>query len=194
MFENMNLFKFVVNKNFCVLCIINQWKIEFYNNFVILDKYFRNLMWNDFVELLISNEKIWYFETFLCNIIKRSMIYVLRIKSNTFEAFRHFQQYNEHENNQMRRLRINWRKKYSNNKFNDFYFKHDIQWKLIISKLSKQNEIVERLKQIFMSMISIILKNVNLNDKWWIELIKTINYFRNRFSTTNRTMILYESN
>jgi hypothetical protein len=32
-------------------------------------------------------------------------------------------------------------------------------------KIFEQNEIVERLKQIIMSMINIMLKNVDLNDK-----------------------------
>jgi hypothetical protein len=41
-------------------------------------------------------------------------------------------------------------------------------------------------------MISIMLKNVDLNDKWWIELIKTINYFRNRSSMTNKSIISFE--
>jgi hypothetical protein len=41
-------------------------------------------------------------------------------------------------------------------------------------------------------MINIMFKNVDLNDKWWIELIKTINYFRNRFSMIDRSIILYE--
>jgi hypothetical protein len=41
-------------------------------------------------------------------------------------------------------------------------------------------------------MINIMLKNVDLNDKWWIELIKTINYFRNRFSMIDKSIILYE--
>jgi hypothetical protein len=41
-------------------------------------------------------------------------------------------------------------------------------------------------------MINIMLKNVDLNDKWWIELIKTINYLRNRFSMTNKSIISFE--
>ncbi len=61
-----------------------------------------------------------------------------------------------------------------------------------MSKTSKQNEIVERLKQILMSMISIMLKNVDLNDKWWIELIKTINYLRNRSSIINKSITSFE--
>jgi hypothetical protein len=61
-----------------------------------------------------------------------------------------------------------------------------------MSKTSKQNEIVERLKQIFMSMIDIMFKNVYLNDKWWIELIKTINYLSNHSSMTNKSIIFYE--
>ncbi len=105
----------------------NQIKVEFYKNFVILDKDVLNLMWSDFVESSILNDKTRYFVTFLCDFIKRLMIYVFRVKSNTFENFWHFHQYNEHENNQIRRFRIDWEKKYLNNEFNDYRFKHDIQ-------------------------------------------------------------------
>jgi hypothetical protein len=41
-------------------------------------------------------------------------------------------------------------------------------------------------------MINIMLKNVDLNDKWWIELIKIVNYFRNRSSMIDRSIIFYE--
>jgi hypothetical protein len=41
-------------------------------------------------------------------------------------------------------------------------------------------------------MINIIFKNVDLNNKWWIELIKTINYFRNCFSMIDKSIIFYE--
>jgi hypothetical protein len=41
-------------------------------------------------------------------------------------------------------------------------------------------------------MINIMFKNVNLNDKWWIKLIKIVNYFRNRFSMIDKLIILYE--
>jgi hypothetical protein len=146
MFENINLFKFVVDKDFCVLCIIIKQKIEFYNNFVIFDKYFLNLMWSDFIEFSISNDKIRYFVTFLCDFIKRSVIYVLCVKSNTFEVFKHFQQHNEYENNRIRRFRTDWKKKYSSNDFDDYHFEHDIHWKSIVLRILKQNEIVERLK------------------------------------------------
>ncbi len=63
-------------------------------------------MWSDLVQFLVFNDKVKYFVIFLCDFIKRSVIYVLRVKSDTFEAFKHFQRYNEHENNRMRRLRI----------------------------------------------------------------------------------------
>jgi hypothetical protein len=150
---------------------------------------FLNLMWNNLVQSFVFNHKVKYFVTFLCDFIKRSMIYVLRVKLNTFNVFKHFQQYNEHEDNRVRRFRTNWKKEYFNDKFDNHHFEHDIEWKSIVLKTSKQNEIVERLKQIFMSMINIMLKNVDLNDKWWIKLIKIINYFRNRFSMTNKLSI-----
>jgi hypothetical protein len=192
MSNEINLIKFVANKNSCESCIVIKQKVESHNNFVILDKHFLNLMWSDLVQSFVLNDKVKYFVTFLCDFIKRSMIYVLRVKSNTFDAFKHFQQHNEHEDNRVRRLRTNWEREYFSDEFDKHRFEHDIEWKLIVSKTSKQNEIVERLRQILMSMISIMLKNVDLNNKWWIELIKTINYFWNRSSMTNRSITSFE--
>jgi hypothetical protein len=149
-------------------------------------------MWNDLVQSFVFNDKIKYFVIFLCDFIKRLMIYVLRVKLNTFDVFKHFQQHNEHENNRIRHFRTNWEEKYFNKEFDKHRFEHDIEWKLIMSRTSKQNEIVERLKQIFMLMINIMFKNVDLNDKWWIELIKIINYFSNCFSMINKSIIFFE--
>jgi hypothetical protein len=132
--------------------------------------------------------------TFLCDFIKRSMIYMLRVKLNTFKAFKHFQLHNEHEDNQVRRFRMNWKRKYLNNEFDDYRFKHDIEWESIVSKIFEQNKLVECLKQVIMLMINIMLKDVDLNNKWWIELIKTINDFRNRFSMIDKSIIFYEVN
>jgi hypothetical protein len=142
----MSFFKSIVDRNFCESCIIIKQKIESHNNLVIFDKHSLNLMWNDFVESLISNDKNRYFVTFLCDFIKRLMIYVLRVKLNTFKAFKHFQLHNEHEDNRIRRFRTNWKKEYLNNEFDDYRFEHDIEWKSIVSKIFEQNEIVKRLK------------------------------------------------
>jgi hypothetical protein len=192
MSKKINFIKSIVNKDFCESCIIIKQKIESHNSFVIFDKHLLNLKWSDLVESLISNDKTRYFVTFLCDFIKRSVIYVLRVKSNTFEAFKHFQLHNEHENNWIRRFRTNWERKYSSNEFDDYRFEHDIEWKSIVSEIFEQNEIVERLKQIIMSMRNIMFKNVDLNNKLWIKLIKIINYFRNRFSMTNKSITFYE--
>jgi hypothetical protein len=192
MTDEINLIKLVANKNSCKSCIVTKQKIESHNNFVIFDKHFLNLMWSDLVKSFVFHDKVKYFVTFLCDFIKRLVIYVLRVKSNTFNVFRHFQQHNEHEDNQIRRLRTNWETEYFSDEFDNHRFEHDIEWESIVSETSKQNEVVERLKQILMTMINIMLKNVDLNDKWWIELIKTINYFRNRFSMTNRSITSFE--
>jgi hypothetical protein len=192
MSKKMNLIKLITDKNFCESCIVVKQKAESHNNFVIFDKHFLNLMWSDLVQSFVFNHKIKYFVTFLCDFIKRSVIYVLRVKSNTFDAFKHFQQHNEHENNRVRRFRIDWEEEYFSDEFDNHRFEHDIEWKSIVSKTSKQNKVVERLRQILMSMINIMLKNVDLNDKWWIELIKIINYLRNRFSMTNKSIIFFE--
>jgi hypothetical protein len=106
MSKRMNLIKFVADENLCESCIVIKQKAESHNSFVIFDKHLLNLMWSDLVQSFVFNDKIKYFVTFLCDFIKRSVIYVLRVKSDTFDAFRHFQQHNEHKNNRIRRLRI----------------------------------------------------------------------------------------
>jgi hypothetical protein len=146
MSNEMNLIKFVVDKNFCKSCIMIKQKIESHNNFLIFDKHCLNLMWSDLVQFFVFNNKIKYFVNFLCDVINRSIIYVLCVKSNTFDVFKHFQQHNEHENNRVRRFYTDWKKKYFNDEFDNHRFEHDIEWKSIVSKTSKQNEIVERLK------------------------------------------------
>jgi hypothetical protein len=146
MSKNMNLIKFVVQRESCKSCTVTKQKFESHKNLVIFDKHLLNLVWSDLVEFFVSNDKIKYFVTFLCDFIKRSVIYVLRVKSDTFEAFRHFQLHNEHENNRVRRLRTDWEKKYSSNECDDYCFEHDIEWKSIISDILEQNEIVERLR------------------------------------------------
>jgi hypothetical protein len=146
MFNEMNLIKSVANRNFCESCIVTKQKVESHNNFMIFHKYFLNLIWSDFVQSFVFNDKIKYFVTFLCDFIKRSMIYVFSVKFDTFNAFKHFQQHKKHENNRVRRLRIDWKKKYFNNEFDNHRFEHDIEWKSIVLKTSKQNEIVEHLK------------------------------------------------
>jgi hypothetical protein len=103
-----------------------------------------------------------------------------------------FQLHNEHEDNRVRRFCTNWKKKYLSNKFNDYCFEHDIEWKSIVLKILQRNEIVKCLKQNIMLMINIMLKNVDLNDKWWIEFVKTINYLRNRFLMIDKSIIFYE--
>ncbi len=127
MSKKMNYIKFVVDKDFCESCIKIKQKIKLHNNFVIFDTRFLNLMWSDLIESSISHDKIRYFVTFLCDFIKRAMIYVLCVKLNMFKAFKHFQLHNEHENNWVRRFRTNWEKEYSSNEFDDYRFEHDIQ-------------------------------------------------------------------
>ncbi len=127
MSNEMNLTKLVANKNSCKSCIVIKQKVESHNNFVIFDKHFLNLVWSDLVQSFIFNNKIKYFVTFLCDFIKRSIIYVLRVKSNTFNVFKHFQQHNEHENNRVHCFRTNWKKKYFNDEFDKHRFENDIK-------------------------------------------------------------------
>jgi hypothetical protein len=91
MFKKMNLIKIIMNKNFYKSCAQMKQKIESHNNSMISNKHSLNLIWNDFVQSFVANDDVKYFVTFLCDFIKRLMIYVLRVKFNTFEVFKHFQ-------------------------------------------------------------------------------------------------------
>ncbi len=70
MSNEMNLIKFVANRNFCESCIMTKQKIESHNNFVIFDKHSLNLMWSDLVQSSYSTTKLntlWRFYAILSN-------------------------------------------------------------------------------------------------------------------------------
>ncbi len=162
----MNLIKVIVNKKICELCVVIKIKTNFHKTLVRTKTYFMKLIWSNLIISSIFNHDKKYFVTFFDDFIKRSKIYVLRIKTNTFEVFKNFEQLNEHENARIHRLRIDYEDEYFNQVMLYNTLKHDINWKSIISNTSKQNEIFERLRQTFMQMINIMLKNLNLLNKW----------------------------
>jgi hypothetical protein len=86
----INLIKFIINKNFCESCVLIKMKTNLYKKLLQSKEYLMKLIWSDLMISLIFNDDKKYFVTFLDDFIKRSKIYVLRIKTNTFKSFKNF--------------------------------------------------------------------------------------------------------
>ncbi len=193
MSDGMDLTKPVADKNPCEPCTVAKQKAEPHNSPVVPGKHPLDLVWSDLVQPPVPNDKAKYFVTFLCDFTKRSVVYVLRAKSGTFDAFRHFQQHNEHGDNRVRRLRTDWGGEYSSDEFDKHRFEHGIEWEPTVPGTPEQNGAAERLGQTLMSMTSTMLKDAGLDDKWWTELVKTANYLRNRSPVANRPITPFEA-
>ncbi len=67
-------------------------------------------------------------------------------------------------------------------------------WEPIIPGNPQQNGSAERLGQPLLRKASAMLKERNINIKYWPEMIRTVNYLRNRQPVTDKSMTPFEAN
>ncbi len=66
-------------------------------------------------------------------------------------------------------------------------------WEPIIPGNTQQNGSAERLGQTLLRKASAILKEGNINIKYWPEMIRTANYLRNRQPVIGKSMTPFEA-
>ena len=69
---------------------------------------------------------------------------IIEYKSEAFFIFKRYQARNQKNDFKIRRLRIDYNKKYEDYDFDYHRANQDISWKLIVFKNPEQNEAVER--------------------------------------------------
>ena len=128
----------------------------------------------------------------LCDKIKRSIVNLLITKNEIFVFFKTFLDRNEHENNKCTRIRVDNNDEYFEDAFKVWREKRDIKIKSSIVDNSQINEYVERLNETLLRKTNTMLKDANLNFKWWSKLIVTINLYRNISLVFDRLVISFE--
>ena len=109
-----------------------------------------------------------------------------------FVFFKVFLNRNEHEVNKCTRIRVDNYDKYFENALKVWRENWDIKMKFFILDNSQMNECVERLNETLLRKTNIMLKDANLNLKWWSKLIATINLYRNISLVFNIFVISFE--
>lgn len=193
MSSGIDLTRPIQNTTLCESCAIAQTQSEPHNNPIKPGRYPNDLIHSDVCGPLPEFQGHRYFVTFLCDKTKLSTIYLLGAKSGVFQAFQAFQKQAEHGQNVITRLRSDGGGEYDNDIFDQHRREHGITWEATVPGTPEQNGAAERLNQTLLRKASTMLKDLALDKKWWIELIKTANYLRNRSPVANLNVTPYEA-
>ena len=134
-----------------------------------------------------------YVVTFLDDDTKESEVCFLKRKSEVFQAFQSYLARNERGGLRNHRLRTDGGGEYDSNEWTVFREEKGIVWEPIIPGNPQQNGSAERLGQTLLRKASAMLKESNLDIKYWPEMIRTANYLRNRQPVTGKSMTPFEA-
>ena len=141
----------------------------------------------------LTSNGTWYVVTFLDDDTKESEICFLKQKSEVFQAFQSYLAWYKRGDLQNYRLWTDGGREYDSNEGTVFREEKAIVWEPIILGNLKQNGSAEKLGQTLLSKASAILKESNLDIKYWPEMICTSNYLRNRQPITCKFMTPFEA-
>ena len=191
--SNIDLFKSSLNE-VCVLCSRDEAKIESHKNHIESDRWSNDLIHVDVMKSMSSYEynDARYVCIWLCDKIKRSIVNSLITKNEVFVFFKTFLNRNEHENNKCTRIRVDNDDEYFGGAFKVWREKRDIKMKSSIVDNSQMNELVERLNETLLRKTNTMLKDADLDLKWWSKLIATINLYRNISLVFDRIVTSFE--
>ena len=191
--SDIDLFKSLFSE-VCVFYSRDEVKTESYKNHIESNRWANDLIHVDVMKSMSSYEynDARYVYIWLCDKIKRSIVNSLITKDEMFVFFKTFLNRNEHENNKYTRIRVDNDNEYFEDAFKIWREKRDIKMKSSIVDNSQMNEFVERLNETLLRKTNTILKDADLNLKWWLKLIATVNLYRNISLVFDRIVISFE--
>ena len=113
-------------------------------------------------------------------------VYTMKHKSEALDKFKLYRADVRNMNKEIKCLRSDNGGEYIKNRFNKFCKNNGIRREWTIPHTPQQNRIAERAWRSFFEMTRAMLKENNLEDKWWGRAIKTAAYIKN-CSLTNGT-------
>jgi transposase InsO family protein len=132
---------------------------------------------------------IFYFLTFIDDFSRKTWIYVLRHKSETFAKFKEFKAEDEKQSDKyMKTLRSYGGGEYNSNEFANFFKSQGIIMQTTTKYTPQQNGVAERKNQTIMNMERSLLKEKCLSNRFWAEAVACSAYLLNRSPTTSLKM------
>ncbi|CAN1222821.1 Retrovirus-related Pol polyprotein from transposon TNT 1-94 [Linum grandiflorum] len=127
-----------------------------------------------------------YFLLFIDDYSRKTWVYFLKEKSETFEAFKKFKALVEKESGRyIKALRSDRGGEYMSDNFRRFCEEHGIRRFLSVPRSPQQNGVVERRNRTVLNMMRSMLKSKNLPKELWAEAVDCAVYLLNRSPTKN---------
>lgn len=128
-----------------------------------------------------SNGRGKYFVTFIDDYSRWCEVYILKNKSDVFQAFRNYKSHVEKQTgHQIKALQSDNGKEYCSNIFTEYLRSHGIKRRLSAPYTPQQNGVSERKNRTLVEMARCMIIQSGLPPSFWAEAICCANYIRNR--------------
>jgi hypothetical protein len=125
-----------------------------------------------------------YFLTFIDDYSRKTWVYFLKHKSETFDKFKEFKAFVEKQSGlSIKILRSDRGGEYKSNEFLEYCRYHGIKKQFTTSYTPQQNGVAERKNRTIMEMARSMLKGKNLSNEYWAEAVACAVYILNRSPT-----------
>lgn len=125
-----------------------------------------------------------YMLLFIDDFTRKTHVYFLQSKSQTFDKFREYKAEVEKEmNKSIKCLRTDNGSEYCNRVFDNFLKSEGIKHQTTAPYTPEQNSVAERANRTIIEKARTLLSEANLRKKYWAEAVNTVVYLKNRSPT-----------
>jgi transposase InsO family protein len=125
-----------------------------------------------------------YFMTFIDDFSRKTWLYLLKQKSESFDVFKKFKSMVENESGRTIKIpRSDRGGEYKLNEFIEFCGLHGIKRQFTARYSPQQNRVAERKNQTIMDMARSMLKEKHLSNEYWGDVVLCSVFILNRSST-----------
>lgn len=125
-----------------------------------------------------------YYITFIDDFSRKTFVYFLKAKSETFEKIQEFKSFAETQTGKkLKVLRTDNGGEFVNKRVNEFLRDHGIKHQLTIAYTPEQNGVAERANRTIAEKVRAMLQEAGLPVKFWAEATNTAIYLKNRSPT-----------
>jgi hypothetical protein len=125
-----------------------------------------------------------YFLTFIDDYSRKTWVYFIKHKSETFDKFKEFKALVEKQSGLSIKILISNRGgEYNSNEFLEYCRYHGIEKQFTTSYTPQHNGVAERKNRTIMEMARSMLKGKNLSNEYWAEVVACAMYILNKSPT-----------
>eukprot|EP00171_Calliarthron_tuberculosum_P002040 IDg2040t1 len=125
-----------------------------------------------------------YFVIFIDDMSRWVTVYPMKVKSDCFTCFKHFQTFTERQTGKkIKILRSDGGGEYTSNDFKAHLKQKGIQQQLTVAHTPQQNGVAERMNRTLKDLVRAMMLHKNVPEDFWAEALVTAAYIRNRMTS-----------